>query len=552
METHTFDNFMSGMDARFNNAKGGFRIENGRTRENVVAPIKAPRKLAGLPNGKRQGIYAFGEWVVTVVDGGFWYYFDGSWRHVGAVKMDPDVDVVYVEQVPISTNNFPRQELFPGSSYQRTPSGLVVCDGINQPWIVFADGTSRRLRTYEQWNTANREYVPIGIMPRMIGDALYIIGKDSNGKYTQILRSVSGRPLDFVINVTPTANKNGDAYTTSHAVGFADLTNIFPTPQQDVFLVTSQLVTTAVQLDRSIMLFGEPTLRNYMAFPIGMLDYFSYGESMGDIIFADSFGLNTFNLVQQTQERSNNQPFFQQIVSLVPPRINKVRFASHNNYLLVSIKDTGVLVFDKVLNAWVSLDLIDVDGFAVNAEDRLFFYNDEGVFEYYGSTEENLTCRIKVGNMFTGAHSSPHGFVVAHNGIDRIGHRLLLDNEKGVWRELQAGSQFGSFPFMESKEPICDSFAYEFAWRQGTVLGFTVLYQRRDGMLKRAHRSVDPLEFTVPVRKTRVGEVEFFFPGDIITGDAKYKIRVPEQFEPGEIIYVTGYAIWSANRYYEV
>lgn len=552
MEVTTFDNFLKGLDARYKDSKGGLQVENGRLRFNVVQPIQAPKKETGLPSGKRQGIYAFGDWIVVIIAGGFWYLKDGIWRHAGSVAMDPLVDTVYVEQVPLSTNNFPRQELFPGSSYQKTPSGLIVCDGINQPFIVFADGQSLRLRNYQQWKKSRREYVPIGIMPRMIGNILYMVAKDSNGRYTQILRSVSGRPLDFVVNVTADANKNGDAFTTAHSVGYDEIRSIVPTAQADTFLVFVSRSCEAVQVNHSFMLFGEPTFRNHTLFPVGILDYFSIGDSMGDLIFADKWGLNSFNVIVQEQERSNNQPFFQQIAALLPHELEQVRITSHDNYLMVAIKGTGVLVFDKVLGVWVSLDKIEVDGFARSNDDRLYFYNDTGVYEYYGNNY-NLTCRLRFGRMFFGSTGSPSGFALAHEGIERMGHRLRLNDVYGEPRQLTTTDPFGSLRHVESKAPICDAFSYELSWKNGELLGVSFVYELRTGEIARSHRADSPAFYTVPgtLGRTRFGEVEFFV-GEAPQGDALYKVRVPEDFEPGEEIYVGGFAMWSATKYIEV
>ena len=74
------------------------------------------------------------------------------------------------------------------------------------------DGTARATQTYTQWLPTNPEYVPVANYPMFYNGVLYAITSAAapTGLWlnrptrNQIVRSVTGAPLNFLIAVTPT------------------------------------------------------------------------------------------------------------------------------------------------------------------------------------------------------------------------------------------------------------------------------------------------------------------------------------------------------------
>ena len=115
----------------------------------------------------------------------------------------------------------------------------MVQDGINQPWLIQLNElinilTARKLNTYNQWSNVSsgansREYVPIGKQMMYLNSILFIVAP--NGR--SIYRSVSGRPLDFMVNIDVDGKKVpseiiGGAASVSFAADFDEITCITP------------------------------------------------------------------------------------------------------------------------------------------------------------------------------------------------------------------------------------------------------------------------------------------------------------------------------------
>jgi len=94
-----------------------------------------------------------------------------------------------------------------------------------------------------------REYVPVGKQMLWHDGILYVVSP--NGK--QIFRSVTGRPLDFMVNITPSGDKDpleavGGASSVSHSVDFEPITSI----NRLSFFIHMQFVTLLTESRREL------------------------------------------------------------------------------------------------------------------------------------------------------------------------------------------------------------------------------------------------------------------------------------------------------------
>lgn len=383
---------------------------NARTRYNVVEPIRSPLKqLQGLPSGLHQGVYAAGA-IVLVFIGGKAYYKDFSnpasnYAQVAGLQMDANVANIFVEFVPASTINYvrkaasappdPNASITLGAQTAGSPQCAVVQDGINQPWIIESNGVARISKNYNEWTTNNREYIPIGKQMYYSGEGvLYIVSPDGGFIY----RSVTGRPLDFVVAIDNTGNKAGDAVVTSHSVDFGAITCIrgLNTDQSAIFVSTAYRSYMVIP-DFADTLFGEPKFSNVPLFATGALNQFSFIELLGDSAFISFSGMRSFNAVLQLKNEGKNAPFSAQISTFVADITQETPCAiNSDDYALFFVKTIHgdcILVFDTLKAQWVAIDkLAGISGIKQFAEmkilgtRKLFFITPAGLYEYYGGS----------------------------------------------------------------------------------------------------------------------------------------------------------------------
>src|SRR5690606_38719928 len=121
--------------------------------------------------------------------------------------------------IPASTFNFVKyardgednlqtsNDVVLGNPLQPSPAALICMDGVTQPRLIFQDGTTRACGTYSTWTLDEPEYVPIARFPVFVDEIVYCVGKDLRGNFTQIYRSVTGQPLNYVILVDKDGKK---------------------------------------------------------------------------------------------------------------------------------------------------------------------------------------------------------------------------------------------------------------------------------------------------------------------------------------------------------
>lgn len=379
---------------------------NGRVRQGGIKPVTAPIK-SSLPDGIKQGIYTAGQYLVAFVAGRAYYRSinTDSWTLIAGFQMSTTEANLYACLIPASYVNFVRKAsevssaILATETIIRTPAALLVQDGTNQPRLIYVENNIVKTRTtlnYSQWTKANPEYVPIGKQMVYHNGKLYIV----NGR--DIYSSVTGQPLNFVINVDPNGDKSGDATTTSHAVDYNEITCLGILNKESLFVATAYSVYS-LTLNLEFKLFGEPTFNNEFLFSAGVVNQFSLTDYTGDTAFIDFEGIKSFNAVLQLTNEGNNNP-----ISLNLARIfngikqNICAAVSFDNYALFAVQTTFgdcIVVWDTLTEKLVSIDLFEDIGqvaqFAIIKDSstiKLFARSPNNVYELYSNAGETQYC----------------------------------------------------------------------------------------------------------------------------------------------------------------
>ena len=489
---------------------------NIRNRLGRISTIKNPKQLTnGLPAGSNpiQGIYGAGGIVVVIIKGRL-YYRDFQDTRIDYFKtltgftLDPNVERIWAEIVPASTINFVRKSTtnvdldpqasdpitFGAISGQVSPQVMLVMDGINQALGITPKGNVFRTQNFQQWSLqqGRREYVPIGIMPMYNGGILYIVSPDKK----EVYRSVTGRPLDFVVAIDQDGDKIQDGTFAVEAsrlairpFGFDNITCISRISIPDEGFFASTLNTCSlISVDRNNTLFGEPTFTFQSLFPTGVTNKFSIIDNLGDTAFVDISGIRTFNAIQQTRVEGRNAPFTQKLSFMFPDTIlqNNSCAVEFNNYSIFSVETiygSVLLVYDTLTQSWVSIDKYDNVGKITQFAEikyagvrRLFFANDSGqVYEAFAdSTVANWKVYLKEMTTdkpeieqkldrarFVFQNILQDGSITVTNFVDR---RLGQTLSKTVSMNASASINVApiEFPFGASNEDAIDNFTYTF------------------------------------------------------------------------------------------
>jgi hypothetical protein len=446
------ESFLGGINQQFDPTRIGKNEYmlgiNVRNREDVLMPIKEPLDITNKkPKGKLQGIYGAGNLLVLFVDGKAYFKDfisnpESPFYHVpGGMQLDKDVENIFAEFVPASNINFFRAQNAETNTninatvqyhYKTTflngrkwksaisPTGLLVQDGINQPWII-TEGGSRVTQTYEQWKVFGgetgeedfREYVPIGKQMLYSNGVLKIVSSD--GK--QVFRSVTGRPLDFVIAIDGIeGNKAADASETSYKPEYNTITSLkdFNATTTKGFFVGTRTTSRLLIPAADALLFGESLGVTYsFLFPTGPANHFSVVDISGDTAFITDSGIRSFNGTQTLLYESNNDPFSAKVYRLFDG-VTQVSPCACNfdNYALFAVTTKygpGILVYDTLSKSFCSLDIYEgvsqIKQFAVvqyNNIKRLFFYTDDNkLYEAYAS-DKTATAQVYIGEFTSG------------------------------------------------------------------------------------------------------------------------------------------------------
>jgi hypothetical protein len=386
----------------------GFNIRNRTT---ALKTIKLPLEDITAPAGKKQGCYAFDNYLLLFCAGLAYYkdiITDSAWAQISEFAMSPTVDYIYICVVPASTFNYSRKLKSDGNVdgtatessvdvqnivVNGTLAGVVVQDGVNQPWLIKADASARLLGTYEQWTTSNREYVPIMKQMCFINGILFGMAPDGRTLY----RSVSGRPLDFVVNVTTTGNKGGKANTTSYTVSYDEVNYIGALSSGELLVATAK-TCYPLEFNYEKTIFAEPTFLNRKPFSAGIVNQFSFIDTNQDYAFIDFDGIRSFNAVSQLNNEGRNSVFSARIknsLTLKQSTTAAIVFDDFSFFAVVTDQGNVIAVYDNIRRSWVCFDDYELGEqfklFALanqGTEPFLYAITDTKLYKLFAGTED--------------------------------------------------------------------------------------------------------------------------------------------------------------------
>lgn len=364
---------------------------NLRNRFSYIEPINK-HVLLDTPIGVKQGGIGIGNVKIIFVQGHAYYQEDGVsfWVQVPNFQLNANADIIYSVAVPGSTLNFVRKAaanivnpiiLTTDFKVAGTPAGVVCQDGISQPCIIEFDFINqiyigRVLGNYNTWDNQgiaanSREYVPIGLRMMLLNQTLFIQSRDGASVY----RSITGRPLDFMIVVDQNGNKlptelQGGAAQISFAMDFDLITCLQPLNIPDTFVYGTAHNIRFVTADYTNTLFGEPTFRTTAIISAGIVNQYSFVELIGDYAFIDFDSVKSFDAVQLLKFKGRNSIFSIEISRILfdkntngPIKQRHCMCTIYNNFALFNI-DTNfgniIAVYDMILEQWVSFDITEV------------------------------------------------------------------------------------------------------------------------------------------------------------------------------------------------
>ena len=423
---------------------------NVRNRYDTLNSINESIKDPAAPIGIKQEMVTFGNYIILFVAGLAYYrlYTDTGWQPIVGFNMSPTAPRFWTCVIPVGTTNYVRIAATgvtntgtknPAGAIQLAQAeganagnlpGLLVQDNINQPQFIFLDDNGniqvRTTQTFIQWNIQytdatntivaldaqnnpldNREYVPIGNVMTWENGVLYITSQDGN----YIYRSVSGRPLDFVVDVTnilaanttvqvwtytdpitgqtynvnvqpftqqgggafsetgsppvDVYNSGGDATTTSYSVGVGGIVCLRPIASGGIFVAASNANFSVTQntTPNAPTLFGEYTFIRTFLFNDTCLSDRTIIDSLGDTKFIDLTGIRSFNAVEQEENEGRNSAFSADIQLAFSGIIQDatmsaaILYDNYEFYAVNTIFGSAIAVYDTILSCWTSFDL---------------------------------------------------------------------------------------------------------------------------------------------------------------------------------------------------
>lgn len=443
--------FLGGMnllgdDSRLqpNQYRAGFNLTN---RYDVLDPVLSSILDTAAPAGVKQELITFGNFVILFVAGLAYYrfYTDTGWTKIAGFKMSIDAPRFWTVEIPVSTTNYIRYAASGTVANTADPSGvielsnvagaaqgnipgLLVQDNINQPQFIFINGSTGKpavatTQDFANWsitftdatntviqpNGDKREYVPIGNCMTFDDGILFIVSQD----FSKIYRSVLGRPLDFVVNVSNvlvtgapfTQFGGGDANTTSYDVGVGGITCITQMAGKGIFVSASNanFLVSKNTSPGAPKIFGEYTFTRDFLFNSNCLSDRVIFDTLGDTRFIDLTGVRSFNAIEQVQNEGRNTPFTAAIQGAFGPDVNpiiqdasKTAAILQNNYELYAMNTifgSVIAKYDTLNKCWTSFDKDQTNGKAI----KIFAKIELSVQRLYAVTEDDKLYTLYIG-----------------------------------------------------------------------------------------------------------------------------------------------------------
>lgn len=398
----------------------GYRwLMNGRQRLGYLEANKKNIEIDTIPSGKKHAIIGVGNILIVFVEGKAYYQKDGDtfWTNIPGFSMDTIADRYYVQAIPASSFNFLRKNdsisannpivIDADFAINGTPAAILVQDNVNQPQVIIYNETTqsfyaRITNNYNDWTITDHEYVPIGKQMMFKNGILFLVSRDGKS----ILRSVSGRPLDFMVNVDQDGDKlvseyNGGAHSVSFAFDFEDITCLKDTDAEDVFIIGTKFNTRLIILDYSRTIFGEPTFRQVSRIEAGVVNQESLVQILGDYVFVDFENIKSFNAVLQLKNEGRNSIFSLNLAAIFKGIKQKEPccciFDNYSLFYVKTLYGNLIAVYDNLHQKWISFDLTTTDrvkqfAFTDNVTETKLYcitHHDE-LFQMYASDEREL------------------------------------------------------------------------------------------------------------------------------------------------------------------
>lgn len=466
--TYTQESFVGGMNLQGDDTRllaNQYRIMfNGTNRDDQLDGVLVSVEDKAIPLGIKQEMITFGKYIIVFIAGFAYYrfYTDSGWRPIVGFQMSSTATRFWTVAVPVSTTNYIRiaatgvtntntsnpagaiqLSSVLGASAGNLP-GLLVQDNINQPMFIFLNDVgipiARTTQTFVQWNVKfttadntvvatdpstnfpldNREYVPIGSSMTWDNGVLYITSQDGNNIYP----SVTGRPLDFVRNVTNvlatvadadglfTQLGGGDATTTSYSVGVGGIVCLRSMSSGGIFVAAgnANFLVSQNTTPNAPTVFGEYTFIRTFLFNATCLSDRVILDTLGDTRFISLDGIRSFNAVEQTKNEGRNLPFSKTIQNAFgsiiqdPTASAAILFNDYELYGVNTVFGFSLAKYDTITPCWTSFDTTQAAGksikifakieldiqrlFCITTDDRLFTL-------YIGPEQETATVRTK-------------------------------------------------------------------------------------------------------------------------------------------------------------
>lgn len=371
---------------------------NGRNRYGNLAPIKGlTEKTSAIPAsvGTYQGLYGFDS-VMILFAGGLAFAKDFSlagsaFQQVPGVYLSENVDTVFAAAVPASWMNLERKledgestssDLAFYSEVFGTPSAIVAQDGVSRPYLIFSTGQARIAKSFGEWSSEEltgvdkREYVPVGKQMYYSPEGIfYIVSADG----TEIYRSVTGRPLDFVVAIDsngdklpPLSSGKEEASRLSYKVDYSKITCLSEVgappriaEEGQGFFVSTRKKSWLVFPNYGSTVFGEPTFSNQSLFPTGAVNNFSLIDILGDKALITESGITSFNSVLSVANEGKNAPLHDKIFKLfelnreqiIQNTTAAINSDNYGFFALDTVYGPAVLVYDTLRKQYSAIDI---------------------------------------------------------------------------------------------------------------------------------------------------------------------------------------------------
>ena len=368
--------------------------QNLRVRNGPLQCVREPLDVsAGLNStGNLQGHYQVGDLRLVFIDGIPYGRdlsdVDAIYNRIGSQQLNPFVSRIYIQVVPKSLIDFKREtnteEASSPIKYTEpstgTDAGILCQDGVSRPILILDNLTTRNAQDIGDWSDEDREYVPIGLMMLYYDDILYMVSPDKKELY----RSVTGRPLDFVIAVDQQGLKLADrpangneASRLSYKVDNSDITSLqaitltqqlinrLPQNNPSGFFVGTTGTSYIVTPNYDDTLYGEPTFSNRPLFPTSPINNFVNADLLGDTGFVDATGLKSIEEILASGNEGANLNFAKSLDFYFSGRTkvtqdeNLACAGVYDNYAMFFVTTRygqRVIVFDTLNKVFVSID----------------------------------------------------------------------------------------------------------------------------------------------------------------------------------------------------